>query len=431
MANYREYLRLLLFFSLAWALPVQVSADIDQPQPALRFATFNVSLYGENSGEVAQRIAGGKDPQAQALAEIIQRVQPDVLLLNEIDYTPDDRLLKVFLKEYLGKPQNKSGSPDGPAKPVEFPYHFTAPSNTGVHSGRDLDHNGIIDSRPGSRDYGGDCWGFGVYEGQYGMAVLSRFPIDEGKARTFRKFLWRDLPHAQLPTEPQRATSPQGLVESWYSLASLAQFRLSSKSHWDVPVKINGQRVHLLASHPTPPGFDGPEDRNGRRNQDEIRFWTDYLAAGKEYHIDDRGTKGGLKAGERFVIAGDLNADPADGAANQAIRNLLASPRVAQADAPSSVGAVEQSERQGGVNVQHTGNPKHDTLDASDNANKGGPGRNPGNLRVDYVLPSVGFRITGSGVFWPETSDPLFKLVGVHPFPSSDHRLVWVDVEFE
>jgi hypothetical protein len=25
--------------------------------------------------------------------------------------------------------------------------------------------------------------------------------------------------------------------------------------------------------------------------------------------------------------------------------------------------------------------------------------------------------------------DPLFSLVGLFPFPSSDHRLVWIDVQ--
>jgi hypothetical protein len=34
-----------------------------------------------------------------------------------------------------------------------------------------------------------------------------------------------------------------------------------------------------------------------------------------------------------------------------------------------------------------------------------------------------------SGVFWPETSDPNFDFVGEYPFPVSDHRLVWLDVE--
>ncbi len=59
------------------------------------------------------------------------------------------------------------------------------------------------------------------------------------------------------------------------------------------------------------------------------------------------------------------------------------------------------------------------TADFNDNA--------PGNLRVDYVLRSKSLRVRDAGVFWPTTDDPLFPLVGTWPFPSSDHRLVWVD----
>jgi 3-phytase len=36
--------------------------------------------------------------------------------------------------------------------------------------------------------------------------------------------------------------------------------------------------------------------------------------------------------------------------------------------------------------------------------------------------------IVDSGVFWPRSDQPFFSLVGTFPFPSSDHRLVWVDV---
>jgi hypothetical protein len=63
--------------------------------------------------------------------------------------------------------------------------------------------------------------------------------------------------------------------------------------------------------------------------------------------------------------------------------------------------------------------PRYDTADFSDSA--------PGNLRADYVLPSRSLRIVDAGVFWPVQADPLSSLTGVFPFPSSDHRLVWVD----
>jgi hypothetical protein len=87
---------------------------------------------------------------------------------------------------------------------------------------------------------------------------------------------------------------------------------------------------------------------------------------------------------------------------------------------PESAGAVEAAALQGGANLTHRSDPRFDTADFADTA--------PGNLRADYVLPRKNLQIHGAGVFWPVQSDPLFRLTGVFPFPTSDHRLVWVDV---
>ena len=76
----------------------------------------------------------------------------------------------------------------------------------------------------------------------------------------------------------------------WYSPEELNVFRLSSKSHWDVPIRIGRKTVHFLTSHPTPPVFDGPEDRNGTRNADEIRLFADYVTPGRgALHLRRRG----------------------------------------------------------------------------------------------------------------------------------------------
>src|SRR5690606_19592470 len=105
-----------------------------------------------------------------------------------------------------------------------------------------------------------------------------------------------------------------------------------------VPVVLNGGTVvHVLVSHPTPPVFDGPEDRNGRRNHDEIRFWADYVEDGERasYLVDDAGVRGGLAPDALFVILGDLNADPAPGAGDGvpgAITQLLDHPRVVRTE---------------------------------------------------------------------------------------------------
>ena len=169
--------------------------------------------------------------------------------------------------------------------------------------------------------------------------------------------------------------------------------------------------------------FDGPEDRNGTRNHDEIRFWADYVGpTASDYIYDDNGGVGGLAGGARFVIAGDQNSDPNDGdSIPGSAQHLLDSPYVNTAVTPSSEGGTEQALLQGGVNDDHISDPAFDTADFSDTA--------PGNLRADYVLPSINIRIVMRASSGRSSADPFFPLVGTFPFPSSDHRLVWVDVD--
>lgn len=385
---------------LAAVLPSAVAAAPGGPT-SVRFATFNASLNRFNLGDLANDLSTPNNAQAAAVAEIIQRANPDVVLINEFDYDP--AAAELFRSNYLEVAHHGAG-------PVEYPYLFIAESNTGVPSGFDLNNNGVI----GGPD---DAYGFGFFPGQYGMLVLSKYPIRTDAVRTFQHFLWKDMPGALLPDDPSTPAPAD-----WYSPAELDVFRLSSKSHWDVPVDVGGTTVHFLVSHPTPPVFDGPEDRNGTRNFDEIRFWADYITPGAGGYIyDDEGGWGGLHPGSKFVIAGDQNADPFDGdSIPGAAQQLLNNPRTNTTVTPESAGAVEATALQGGANLAHLSDPRFDTADFADTA--------PGNLRADYVLPSRELRILGSAVFWPVQADPLSSLTGVFPFPSSDHRLVWVDV---
>ncbi len=380
-------LTLLLAMLLGLALAAPVSAG---PPSEVRFATYNASLNRFNAGDLLADLqtvaAGGSVAQVEAVLEIIARNDADVLLVNEFDYDPAAAELMADLTGY--------------------DHHFTAPSNTGVPSGYDLNNDGVV----GGPD---DAFGFGFFPGQYGMLVLSHYPLPD--ARTFQEVLWADMPGARLPELDG---------EPWYSAEELQVLRLSSKSHWDVTVDVPGRHdVHLLASHPTPPVFDGEEDRNGLRNADEIRFWADYTLPGSSrWIVDDDGTRGGLEPGARFVIAGDLNSDPADGdSLPGAAQQVLEMPRVNTSVTPTSAGAVEQAILQDANNVVATA--QYDTADFGE-AQFGGPG----NLRVDYVLPARPLGIADAGVDWPLSDDPDFAEVGVFPFPASDHRLVWVDV---
>lgn len=346
------------------------------PGQQIRVATYNVAFDFPEERDLAAALRDGTNTHAKRVAEVVQILKPDVLLLNEFDYdefgTGATRMNDKFFNVSQGEGR----------EPQNYPYRYVAISNTGIHSGFDLDNaNGIV-STPGSRQYGGDAYGFGEFPGKYAMAVFSKFPIDVERVKTFEEVLWKDQPGNLLPT-------------GFYSEEEQEIFRLSSKSHWDVPIEVNGRMFHFLVSHPTPPVFDGPEDRNGRRNHDEIRLWADYLTEGANEYLG-----AGLPEDLRFVIAGDQNADPTQGdSVDQAINQLLDHPRVNSSLTPERTGeGVSPSAR---FNTAQF------------------------NLRVDYVLPSkAGFEIKGGAVFWPSTGQDGANLVTV-----SDHRPVYLDLE--
>lgn len=383
----------------ATAEPPLLPPALPPPAPVVRVATYNVSLYDERDGGLVARLRAG-DRHAGKIAAVIQHLRPDVLLLNEFDFDAAGEAAELFQRRYLEVGQSGEA-------PIRYEYRYLAPVNTGVPSGLDLNRDGIVGGE--GRGRGEDAFGFGLHPGQYGLLVLSRYPIDTAAVRTFQHLLWKDLPGAALPRDPATGAF-------WYSDAILARFRLSSKSHWDVPIATPLGTLHFLVSHPTPPVFDGPEDRNGARNHDELQLWLEYLSPGaKPWLCDDAGRCGGLAADASFVIAGDLNNDPADGdGRHEAIVALLEHPRMLRHATPGSEGAELAARTTGGANAGQRGNPAHDTADF-------GPG--VGNLRIDYLLPSVGLPVVASGVFWPLPGSR-----GSDWIDASDHRPVWVDL---
>ncbi|MEM1177975.1 MAG: endonuclease/exonuclease/phosphatase family protein [Acidobacteriota bacterium] len=387
-----------VFLALALGAPGLAGGQSPAAEGTVRIAQFNVWELGTAKIDHVDDAGGGHHPQLLAAAAVIRRIRPDVLLLNEIDYDADRDVARAFIDGYL--------KTDGESPPIDYPHVFTAPVNTGVPSGYDLDNNGAL----GDPD---DAWGFGRYPGQYGMALLSRWPLDDDAVRSFRALRWITMPGHRIPDG--RDGRP-----AWYSAEEAALLRLSSKSFWDVPLEIPRHsapplRLHILASHPTPPVFDGDEDRNGRRNFDEIRLVADYLSGGESasWMVDDLGRRGGFAAGASAVVMGDLNADPVRGEAlgeERAIDQLLDHPRL-QDPEPRSAGDLGVDPRRGA----YPGDSRT---------------RTSGFGRIDYVLPTKDLRVRDAGVFVPVDGDPLFDAVrGGRDRRASDHFLVWVDLD--
>ena len=333
----------------------------------LRIATFDADLSRRGPGLLYSAIRKG-DAQVVAVQRVIAEIRPDILLLTGFDYDAGLVALQAF-SDGLG--------------PAAYPYLFALRPNTGLQTGLDMDDDGRLGGP-------GDAQGWGRFSGADGMALLSRYPILADQARDFSGLIWRDLPGAALP---------DGAV------AVMAAQRLSTTGHWDVPVEVPGGVVHLLAFAATTPVFDGPEDRNGLRNQAEIRFWQDYL----DKRLAVAPPDGPL------VILGSANLDPADGSGRRkAIAALLDDPRL-QDPLPAS---------RGGLAAATTGQRGNAALDTADWPEPAAAKPGPGNLRVDYVLPSADLAVTAAGVFWPEPGAPMAEVA----LAASRHRLVWVDI---
>lgn len=406
-------------------IPAPVAAKPAMQPTVIRVATFNIEDVR------TEDLLNPEHPRLRKIAEVIQRIRPNIILLNEIAYDqkgvtgykagdPEGQNGKRFAENFLARAQASD------LKPMSMSAYM-APTNTGLFSGFDLDNDGKItssyptpegakpDGTPGpqsadGRAYGNDSFGFGTFPGQYGLALLvdTRLAIDTDAIRTFQLFPWDYMPANSMPG----AEAGKG---EWFTAEERAAVRLSSKSHWDVPVKLpGGQVVRVLCSHPTPPAFDGPEQRNKRRNHDEIRFWRDYID-NAPYIVDDKGVEGGiimaplgakkewgprLGVDTHFVLLGDLNADPKDGDSYQSpIKSLLfRSPHINGEFVPVS-------------------DIKVDGLDESDTSSF--------KLRVDYVLPSKTMRIVQAGV-WRQ---PPSAAAGAEAKFPSDHYPVWMDIE--
>ncbi len=340
----------------------------------LRIATFNAELSRDGPGLLLRDIQTEKDPQVEAAASVVALTHPDILILTGFDYDYGLAALGAFA--------SRIEAADGPA----YSHLFALRPNTGMPTGLDLDGDGRLGGP-------GDAQGFGRFSGEGGMAILSRWPL--GQATDYSAFLWRDLPGALIDGAELSADA-------------IAIQRLSTTGHWAVPVELpDGTRLTVLTYLASPPVFDGPEDRNGRRNHDETAFWSLLLDGALPYPAP----------APPVVIAGDANLDPVDGDGRPEALVTLLEDRRFNHTSPASKGGPAAARAQGGVNAGQGGDPALDTADWPDDG--------PGNLRVDYVLPSAALSVTASGVFWPAEGQTGAEIAA----KASRHRLVWVEVE--
>ncbi|MBT8153802.1 endonuclease/exonuclease/phosphatase family protein [Epibacterium ulvae] len=319
-----------------------------------RIALYNTELSQKGPGLLLRGLEQHSLPRADAVIDVIENADPDILVLQNFDWDLQARTLKA-LQSRLSE------------RGLTYPHLFTARPNSGMPTGLDMDGDGRTG---GPRD----AQGYGDFVGAHGMAVLSRYPVMSDQLVDLSDQRWTGFPWADLPQFPDERPFP--------SAEAQAQQRLSSTNHWILPVRLSQDaQVDLMIFNPTPPVFDGAEDRNGKRNHDEIALWT---------HVLDSD----LAPAHPVIVIGDANLDPLGGdGLHAAIQSLLNHPRL-QDPRPTDPAGHEAT-----VNWQQTGP-----------------------LRVDYILPDARLMVRAAGIAWPDDANTAAE-------HASRHGLVWLDVD--
>jgi len=147
----------------------------------LRLASFHTQLSRAGPGLLLRDLRRGEDAQIAATIAVIAAARADVVLLQDIDFDADADAEAAALDALAGA-LAASGAP--------YPYRLSLRPNTGRPTGVDIDGDGRSHRAR-------DAHGYGRFNGQGGMALLSRYPI--GAVRDFSAFLWADLPESRAP----------------------------------------------------------------------------------------------------------------------------------------------------------------------------------------------------------------------------------------
>ena len=110
-------------------------------------AVLHLASYAEDELALAQptgrfnhvcfRLRGMAEAKARLAAATLQEIRPDVLLLNELDWDADGETVRRFMTNFLAVGQEGRAA-------LDYPYIYVPEVNTGVHSGHDLDRDGVV-----------------------------------------------------------------------------------------------------------------------------------------------------------------------------------------------------------------------------------------------------------------------------------------------
>lgn len=360
--------------------------------PKVRIAQFNLREMS------TAKLLDGADEQAGAAAQVIAKFAPEIISINELQFDIEGI-------PSLGSPgapsSTQPGTFDGGAQNAKRLAERVAALNPAAafsFTVLTVGNSGFKWAGPTLGNPSFVLRGWGDWPGRFNSAILTKFPIAYDKIRVINEFAWDALPDNSIDK-----------MKTEIGTSVPAGFPLFEKGILVVPVEIApGQLLHMVMHHPVAPAF---EAINPYRHFDELH--------GLKLFLD--GTLPGvepLPVGARFVVIGDLNADPEDGdSLDGGIEPILGHPAL-NVFFPAGSGTKGTN---GKYNTYLSGCGKDDGTTVDDPTTKF-------QMQLDYILPSKTFGAAQVGeIFFPDFQSQ--KADFLLACQASDHRFLYVDVE--
>jgi len=231
--------------------------------------------------------------QVSAAMNVIRKLKPDFLSINEMQYD----LKSVPTKEFksVGKNMNKV------MDLLNLGWSTTdvgfGPANTGT----------LALKLPGTSDYTtntlkrelADPVNFGVFPAEYSAGGATRFPVV--KRIIEKNIRWTEFnPQRDLSTFKDTNGKP----------LDAKTIELFDKNFMDMVVQIGNKEVHFVLLHTVPShDFDNAGSPNSARNADQLAFLEWYLTGETNVKVPANLKIKPLKPTDLFVAMGDWNVD--------------------------------------------------------------------------------------------------------------------------
>ena len=246
-------MKVLFFAVLTLFIGIQFSTQATENNP-LRIVHYNIKEL--HSLKIHSQLGASNLNQLQAVRNILLRLRPELLSLNEVQYdlpgVPDSSFVTS------GENLNKLSAQFGMAGAASVFY----PANTGALSEPRPDGTYVVSSPTAEeRQLYSDPLNFGMFPAQYSTGLLSLKPV--GRVKEYSQILWSQV-SPTLDLSQFNDGNGQPLPEDML---------LFDKNFTHVEIQFQGKPLHVIVFHSVPAfHFGNDKSPNYQRNKDQLRF---------------------------------------------------------------------------------------------------------------------------------------------------------------